>query len=45
MMYRSLQYRMGRLLLHVNKQWRLVFTWSGEHGEAQNIYLDNQDYR
>ena len=29
----------------VNKQWRLVFEWSGERGEALDIYLDNHDYR
>ena len=31
--------------IRVNKQWRLVFAWSGERGEAQGIYLDNHDYR
>ena len=31
--------------IRVNKQWRLVFTWSGERGEAENVYLDNHDYR
>ena len=35
----------GKHSIRVNKQWRLVFTWSGEHGEAQDIYLDNHDYR
>lgn len=35
----------GRHSIRVNKQWRLVFTWSDERGEAQDIYLDNHDYR
>jgi len=35
----------GKNSIRVNKQWRLVFTWSGERGEAQDIYLDNHDYR
>lgn len=35
----------GKHSIRVNKQWRLVFIWSGERGEAQDIYLDNQDYR
>jgi proteic killer suppression protein len=35
----------GKHSIRVNKQWRLVFIWSGERGEAQDIYLDNHDYR
>lgn len=35
----------GRYSVRINKQWRLVFAWSGERGEAQDIYLDNHDYR
>jgi len=35
----------GKHSIRINKQWRLVFTWSGERGEAQDIYLDNHDYR
>ena len=31
--------------IRVNIQWRLVFSWSGETGEATDIYLDNHDYR
>ena len=31
--------------IRINKQWRLVFAWSGERGEAKGIYLDNHDYR
>ena len=35
----------GKHSVRVNRQWRLVFEWSGERGEASNIYLDNHDYR
>lgn len=35
----------GMHSIRVNKQRRLVFSWSGERGEAQNIYLDNHGYR
>jgi len=35
----------GKYSIRVNKQWRLVFEWSGERGEARDIYLDNHDYR
>ena len=35
----------GKHSIRVNIQWRLVFRWSDEYGEAQNIYLDNHDYR
>ena len=35
----------GKHSIRVNKQRRLVFIWSGERGEAQDIYLDNHDYR
>ena len=35
----------GKHSIRVNNQWRLVFGWSGESGEATDIYLDNHDYR
>ena len=35
----------GKHSIRVNIQWRLVFRWSDEYGEAQDIYLDNHDYR
>ena len=35
----------GRHSIRINKQWRLVFIWSGGHGEAQGVYLDNHEYR
>lgn len=31
--------------IRVNRQWRLVFRWDGEKGEAARLYLDNHDYR
>lgn len=35
----------GKHSIRVNRQWRLVFSWSEERGEAHDIYLDNHDYR
>jgi len=35
----------GKHSIRVNKQWRLIFEWSGERGEAYSLYLDNHDYR
>ena len=34
----------GKCSIRVNRQWRLIFSWSGERGEARDIYLDNHDY-
>lgn len=31
--------------IRVNNQWRLIFKWNGDKGEATNIYLDNHSYR
>lgn len=31
--------------IRVNKQWRLVFRWEAQRGEATEIYLDNHSYR
>ena len=31
--------------IRVNKQWRLVFRWNGEQGEATGVYLDDHSYR
>lgn len=31
--------------IRVNKQWRLVFQWDGQKGEASGIYLDDHSYR
>ena len=30
--------------IRVNKQWRLVFQWVSERGEAAGLYLDNHSY-
>jgi len=35
----------GKSCVRVNKQWRLIFTWDGERGEANGVYLDNHDYK
>ena len=35
----------GKHSILVNKQWRLVFTWSGELGEARDVSPDNHDYQ
>jgi proteic killer suppression protein len=31
--------------IRVNRQWRLIFRWDGERGEAIGIYLDDHGYR
>ncbi|BAU74946.1 type II toxin-antitoxin system RelE/ParE family toxin [Metapseudomonas furukawaii] len=31
--------------IRVNQQWRLVFEWDGDKGEASGVYLDNHSYR
>ncbi|MCY1451619.1 Toxin HigB-1 [compost metagenome] len=31
--------------IRVNQQWRLVFEWDGDKGEASGVYLDNHTYR
>ena len=31
--------------IRVNKQWRLVFWWEAQRGEATEVYLDNHSYR
>jgi len=31
--------------IRVNKQWRLVFRWEAQRGEAAEVYLDNHSYR
>jgi proteic killer suppression protein len=35
----------GKCSIRVNNQWRLVFAWDNDRGEADNIYLDNHTYR
>lgn len=31
--------------IRVNEQWRLIFHWNGQLGEASSIYLDNHSYK
>jgi proteic killer suppression protein len=31
--------------IRVNQQWRLIFMWDGQRGEASQVYLDNHSYR
>lgn len=35
----------GLYSIRVNKQWRLIFSWNRDRGEASELYLDNHDYR
>ena len=35
----------GKVSIRVNRQWRLVFVWDGERGEASEIRLDDHSYR
>jgi len=34
-----------RYSIRVNKKWRLIFFWNNANGEAEDIYLDNHDYK
>ena len=36
---------LGKYSIRVNDQWRLIFFWDEEHGEADEIYLDNHTYK
>jgi proteic killer suppression protein len=31
--------------IRVNKQWRLIFRWDGNRGEARGLYLDDHSYQ
>lgn len=48
-LFRKLQKLRGNLAdfhsIRVNQQWRLIFRWNGERGEADGIYLDDHSYR
>jgi toxin HigB-1 len=35
----------GYHAIRINKQWRLVFRWDDELGEASDLYLDDHSYR
>ena len=31
--------------IRVNQQWRLIFKWDSNRGEATDVYLDDHSYR
>lgn len=31
--------------IRINDQWRLIFQWDNDRGEAENVYLNNHSYR
>jgi toxin HigB-1 len=35
----------GFCSIRINKQWRLIFRWNDQSGEAVDLYLDNHSYR
>lgn len=35
----------GHHSIRVNEQWRLIFRWNGETGEASAVYPDKHEYR
>lgn len=35
----------GKCSIRVNDQWRLIFAWNDEHGEAEGLYLDDHSYK
>ena len=35
----------GLCSLRVNRQWRLIFRWDNDRGEASGVYLDDHSYR
>jgi proteic killer suppression protein len=35
----------GWYSIRVNDQWRLIFHWDSEQGEAADVFLDNHGYR
>jgi proteic killer suppression protein len=34
----------GKSSIRIIDQWRLIFTWNDNKGEADGIYLDNHSY-
>jgi len=34
-----------RCSIRINDQWRLIFHWDNDRGEAEGVYLDNHTYR
>ena len=35
----------GYCSIRANRQWRLIFRWNSERGEASDLYLDDHSYR
>ena len=35
----------GKCSICVNNQWRIIFIWDDNRGEADEIYLDNHTYK
>jgi len=35
----------GLHAIRVSQQWRLIFRWNGDRGEAKGLYLDDHSYR
>ncbi|MBU4236902.1 MAG: type II toxin-antitoxin system RelE/ParE family toxin [Proteobacteria bacterium] len=35
----------NRYSISINGQWRLIFQWDNDRGEAESVYLDNHSYR
>jgi proteic killer suppression protein len=31
--------------IRINDQWKLIFQWDNDRGEAMDVYLDNHSYR
>lgn len=34
-----------RYSIRINDQWKLIFQWDDDRGEAMDVYLDNHSYR
>jgi toxin HigB-1 len=44
--FEKLQGRLeGFCSIRINRQWRLIFQWNAERGEASGLYLDDHSYR
>lgn len=35
----------NRYSIRINDQWRLIFQWDNDRGEAESVYFDNHSYR
>ncbi len=35
----------GKCSIRVSDQWRIIFAWDDERGEAEVVYLDNHAYK